>query len=498
MHWQLMQQISKFFLMAVLFLQAAATAASGQVSQLTFFDQAAGHLRIDLAATPSYRYFTLQNPGRLVVDFKNTPPPAEFQQPPLNHPYIVGVRWGVRNKTDLRLVVELNTNVDVSAVAVKQGKGLQLQFDMNPNKNKSAANKPVTKQIDSEPANAVAAGSSRVAKSEPAAKPALGRDIVIAIDAGHGGKDVGAQGPNGTQEKDVVLAIAKRLEKAVNKQPGMKAVMIRNGDYFVKLDKRSQLARQAKADLFVSIHADSFDDPSAHGASVYTWAAKNASDKTAQYLADSENAADRFGGAEVHNDALASVLMDLTNKAAKDASHNIANKVLRQVKSVGHLHRKNLQKANFVVLKSPVPSILVETAFISNPEEERRLNSPAYQDQMASAVFGGIMAHFKQYAPADTLFAQLQKGGKKATRIAAAGKPQAEVVAKAEPAAASATPDKVVTAKAEPTQHVISSGETLFGIARQYGVTIRDIRNVNGMDDTPVKVGQVLHIPRSS
>ena len=267
---------------------------------------------------------------------------------------------------------------------------------------------------------AIAVPQSKATALKPV--KAKGRNIVVAIDAGHGGKDVGAQGGNGTQEKDVVFAIAKRLEGLVNNQPGMRAMMIRKGDYFVKLNERVRLAREAKADLFVSIHADAFNDPSAHGASVYTLANKGASSQGARWLADSENAADLLAGAgnEDRDDSLASVLHDLTRTAAKEASLNIGSTVLKSVKSVGHLHRASVQRAGFVVLKSPdIPSILVETAFISNPQEERNLNSNAYQDRMASAVFGGIMNHFRQYAPANTLLAQLNRAGKTPRLVAA-------------------------------------------------------------------------------
>jgi N-acetylmuramoyl-L-alanine amidase len=275
----------------------------------------------------------------------------------------------------------------------------------------------------------------------------------------------------------------------------MKAVMIRNGDYFVKLRERVRIAQAAQADLFVSIHADAFDDTSAHGASVYTLANKGASSQMAQFLAKSENASDASGAdAEVHNEALNSILQDLSRNASKEASQHIGNKVLKSVKSVGHLHTPHVQKAGFVVLKSPIPSILVEAAFISNPEEERRLNTRAYQDQMATAVFGGILAHFKQYAPANTLFAQLQKSGRSATKVAALEKSvqpveNKEVVAKLE---------KPTVSNSRDTKHVISNGETLSDIAQQYGVSMREIRMVNGMNDGNVKIGQVLQIPRSS
>lgn len=494
-----MQQIIKFFW--VLGLSALATlvyAAPAQIEALKFSSQHAGHLEFDLNGAAHYRFFTLKNPSRLVVDFENTALSHAVEQPPADHPLAVNVRSAMRNKSDLRVVVELNAEAEAKVAAVNNGQGMQLQFDLSPIAAPSAVpaqKKTVAVEASPMVSSPKASASKVAAKATSKTVKAKGRDIIVAIDAGHGGKDVGAQGSNGTQEKDVVLAIAKRLESKINQQPGMRAVMIRNGDYFVKLRERAVIAQKAKADLFVSIHADAFDDPSAHGASVYTLANNGASSHVAQYLANSENASDIAGGAGSEiDDTLASVLMDLSNKASKEASQHVGSKVLKSVKSAGHLHRSNVQKAGFVVLKSPIPSILVETAFISNPEEERRLNTRAYQDQMAAAVFNGIKSHFKQYAPANTLFAQLQKSGKAATQIASREKATESATIKTDVASAG----KLASASAASTQHVISRGETLSDIAQQYGVSMRQIRHANGMDDGNVKIGQVLQIPRSS
>lgn len=492
-----MRQITRLFWLLGLSVQVMlAHAAPTQVEGLKFSSVNSGRLVFNLNAVPHYRYFMLNNPSRLVVDFIDTALARGMDQPPANHALAVGVRSAVRNKTNLRVVVELNAEAEPKVAAINKGKGLQLQFDLKATSSPKAvkvAKKSNTKKANNKPAVKSPVQAKKVAqKSSSKASKANGRDIIIAIDAGHGGKDKGAQGGNGTYEKDVVLAIAKRLQSAVNRQAGMKAVMVRDGDYFVKLNKRVNIAREAKADLFVSIHADAFEDASAHGASVYTLANKGASSQLAQYLADSENAAD--GSAGVGDETLASVLMDLSQNASKEASQHIGNKVLKSVDTVSHLHRKSVQKAGFVVLKSPVPSILVETAFISNPQEEKRLKTRSYQDQMAKAVFNGIVAHFKQYAPANTKFAQLQKSGKMATKVASSNKSSKQKLAKANVD----TADKVVSNHSAQTKHVISSGETLSGIAQQYGVSMREIRNVNGMDDGNLKAGQVLQIPRSS
>ncbi len=497
-----MRKVTKFFWMVGLSVQASlACAASAQIEGLSYSGQANGRLVFDLNAVPHYRFSVLKNPNRLVIDFKDTVAALAIPQPPENHSLAVGVRSAMRNDKDLRVVVELSAPVEAKALTT----GNQLQIELAAAQAIEANPAPVAKKNKTEQLVATIAPKFAKPQAKPEAKPeikpankpvqAKGRNIIIAIDAGHGGKDVGAQGSNGTEEKDVVLAIAKRLESAVNRQAGMKAVMIRNGDYFVKLRERVRIAQAAQADLFVSIHADAFDDTSAHGASVYTLANKGASSQMAQFLAKSENASDASGAeSEVHNEALNSILQDLSRNASKEASQHIGNKVLKSVKSVGHLHTPHVQKAGFVVLKSPIPSILVEAAFISNPEEERRLNTRAYQDQMATAVFGGILAHFKQYAPANTLFAQLQKTGRSATKVAAVEKSvdpveNKVVVAKLE---------KPTVSNSRDTKHVISNGETLSDIAQQYGVSMREIRMVNGMNDGNVKIGQVLQIPRSS
>jgi N-acetylmuramoyl-L-alanine amidase len=284
------------------------------------------------------------------------------------------------------------------------------------------------------------------------------RDIVIAIDAGHGGEDPGAHGPRGTQEKKVVFDISKKLAALINKKPGMKAVLVRKGDYYIKLRKRMEIARAAKADLFVSIHADAFKNSKVKGASVFTVSKRGASSEAARWLAQHENSADLVGGVKLADkeDMLATVLMDLSQTATKEASRNVAGKILKNFKHIGHLHKQGVQKAGFMVLKSPdIPSILVETAFISNPDEERKLRSGKHQQKMARAIFKGIVSYFEQYAPANTYFALNSSN-----------------------------------------QHIISRGETLSGIAFQYGVSMKSIKTVNALASNEIQIGQVLKIPR--
>ena len=308
-------------------------------------------------------------------------------------------------------------------------------------------------------ADGPAAPVPAVARSLPSAGDG-GRDLIIAIDAGHGGEDPGAIGPRGTREKDVVLSIAGRLKKAVDAEPGMKGVLIRSGDYYVPLRKRMALARKHKADFFVSIHADAFRDQRARGSSVYVLSRKGASSEAARWLAQKENAADFVGGVSLDDkdDVLASVLLDLSQTASMQASHDAAEQVLRNLRSLGRVHSSKVQQARFVVLKSPdIPSMLVETAFISNPAEEKNLRSAAHQEKLARAILGGIRDYFQRDPPPDTWLAMNER--------------------------------------ARPRTHVCEAGDTLSEIADRYGTSLAGLRRHNGLKSDTIRVGQVLKIP---
>lgn len=351
----------------------------------------------DLSSAPKYRIFHLENPSRLVIDILNVSSKQPLSQPPASHPLFVRLRSAVKNSTDLRVVLDLKRQV--SSKSVKDGNHLIVNLtDKGP---ATSADKPAVKPVAK--AKPVVQAKKAVAHKKVAAKTKAVADkrkgVVIAIDAGHGGKDAGAQGAHGTLEKDVVFSIARRLKTLIDRQPGMSAVMVRNGDYFVNLRKRMQIARAAKADLFISIHADAFQDPNVKGASVFTLSEKGASSEAARWLAKSENASDLVGGVRLDNkdDVLASVLLDLSQTATQDASVNLASNVLKHFGKIGELHQHSVQKAGFMVLKSPdIPSILVETAYISNPSEEQKLRSSAHQSKMALAIFKGIVNYFNQ------------------------------------------------------------------------------------------------------
>lgn len=410
--------------------------------------RAPDHTRIvlDLSDAATFNTLTLENPNRLVLDLLDTRLNTALSTLPLAETPIARVRAGIRQGINLRLVFDLTAQVTASA------------FLLPPNE--STGHRVVVDLFDVD--NAVAEVASNREPVLSVDTLDARRDIVIAIDPGHGGEDPGASGPGELREKAVVLQIARRLEAQLAKIPGFKPVLIRTGDYYVSLKNRRDQARSLQADLFVSIHADAFRDPSARGASVFTLSTRGASSTTAQYLADSENAADRVGGVQLAemDPMLAGVLADLSMTGTLDTSFNLGNLILQQIEGVARLHKKQVEQAGFAVLKSPdVPSILIETGFISNPQEAERLATPAYQDKMARAIRRGIQSWFARQPPPGTLLAwQREQGGREVT---------------------------------------IAAGDTLSQIAEQFGVSVAEIKSTNGLSRDVIYVGQTLVIPEA-
>ena len=367
--------------------------ASAQKSRLVF----------DLTASTQYRVFAMNNPTRLIIDIKNAHLKQGLIQPEITHPLFDRVRAGLKNDTDLRIVVDLklasdSTNLVFSSNA-KDPRHLVIDLF---NQEASIASKneiPKPNQIEDNKKNALKQQVAAV--SDKAIIPKSAGRIIIAVDAGHGGEDPGARGPGGAEEKTITFAIAKKLAALINSQPGMKAIMVRKDDYYVGLKDRVRIARAAKANLFVSIHADAVQNADIKGASVYTLSTSGASSEAARWLADSENASDLVDvSLNDKEEVLASVLLDLTQTATQEASVNVAHEMLKNFVNVAELHKDSVQKAGFMVLKSPdIPSILVETAFISNASEEVSLLSVQYQTKMANAIFNGIRSYFKQSLP---------------------------------------------------------------------------------------------------
>ena len=411
-------------------------------------------LVFDLNEKVNYQAFTLNNPERLVIDLEQTQSPKAITLPDLKNTLINQIRYAKRGNNTLRIVLDLAKNLDYESQTLAPNKHKPHRLVVDLKDKQTSATKSATATISSSKivpvkpkAVAVSVKKTRTVKAK--------RDIIIAIDAGHGGKDSGAVGPRGTKEKHIVLSIARRLAKLVDKEQGMRAYLTRDSDKFIALRQRIELARRQKADMFISIHADAFRDRRAKGASVFVLSKRGASSVAAQWLADSENAADLVGGItlEDKDELLASVLLDLSQTASLEASLEVADTVLSGLKRVGHVHKKHVESAAFVVLKSPdIPSVLVETAFISNPDEERKLNSSSHQNKLARAVMSGIRNYFARNPPLDT---QQQS----------------------------------------PQQHIVSRGDTLSTIAQRYQISLASLKSNNGLASNRLHVGDVLLIP---
>jgi len=338
-------------------------------------------LTVELPDGTHQHVFTLHDPERVVLDLD----PYQLDRTPGAAGVVRMVRVAPREGHGIRIVLELSQPA-TPALAFER---------LSSSRSRMLVTIPAG---GSEPA---------VVRALPPASTA--RDLVIAVDAGHGGHDPGAIGRSGTREKDVALAIARALAQRIDQEPGMRAVLIRSGDEFVQLGNRRLRAKVAQADMFISVHADAVADRSVSGAAVYVLSAHGASSEAARELADRENAADLVGGVSLRDKdpVVASVLFDLAQSASMSASRVAAERVLNSLDQVGDLKRSQVQQAGFVVLKSPdIPSMLVETACITNPTEERELADPHHQAQIADAILAGVNSYFRDYPPAGTrLFA---------------------------------------------------------------------------------------------
>ncbi len=424
---------------AILGMLAAFPAWCVEVHEVRLW-RAPDHTRIvfDLTGPADHKLIVLENPDRIVLDVKNTSMKAGVGEPKLAGTPVNSMRTGIREGDDLRVVLELNTVVNPRSFFLKA--------------NEQAGDRLVLDLYDKVPQKQAVVTKS-VQHSDK-------RDIIIAIDAGHGGEDPGAIGPNRRREKDVVLAIARELNALLKADKGFQPTMIRTGDYYVSLRGRRDLARQRQADLFVSIHADAFKRREAHGASVYALSTQGATSTAASYLAERENASDLVGGVTLSDkdDVLAGVLADLSMTSTLDNSLKLGAKVLRHVDTVAKLHKNSVEQAGFAVLKSPdIPSILVETGFISNPSESQLLSTSAYQKKMARAIHAGIREWFLAHPPSGTLVAwQKQQNGQ---------------------------------------QYTIARGDTLSGIAERFNIPVSDLKIRNGISGEKIMVGQKLLIP---
>jgi len=393
---------------------------------------------LDLSASVQHSIFTLRGPDRLVIDLKDSRLAKSLAAMPQGAGSVRLIRSAVRANGQLRVVLDLNTAVRSRT------------FTAGPN-----AKYGDRLVIDLQNAS----GPATVKRASEGYRP--GRDIVIAVDAGHGGHDPGAIGKRKTREKDVALQISRELAARINAEPGMKAVLIRNRDVYVDHRERSAIARRNRADLFVSIHADAVDDRRARGASVYALSLKGASDEAARQLARRENASVGGVSLEDKDDVLASVLLDLSQNASLSASLDVGSKVASEMGKVSKMHRRSVQQAGLLVLKSPdLPSILVETAFISNPTEENNLRDKGHQARLANAILAGVRHYFYTNPPPDTQIAMDLRR-----------QPASQV------------------------RYVVARGDTVSEIAERYNVSSAAIRKANKLSNNRIRVGQTLSIP---
>jgi N-acetylmuramoyl-L-alanine amidase len=435
--------LSLFLLAAAAFSTAAAVTSIESIRVRPSPERT--RIVFDLEHPVEHKIFSLANPDRLVIDISNarlSHSPGKFD---LHDTPIIAMRSSARNESDLRVVLDLSTQVKPRSFVLQpiMQYGDRLVVDLYTNDQQLV---PVVQQAD------------RIAKQM--------RDVIIAIDAGHGGDDPGAIGHGKLLEKKVVFSIASRLDRLFEKEPGFKSILIRKGDYYLAHRKRTEIARNSQADIFVSIHADAFKIAQASGASVYAISQQGATSEAARWLAEKENRADLIGGVggvslDDKDDLLAGVLLDLSMTASLSASLEMGERVLGSIAGVNKLHKKHVEQASFLVLKSPdIPSLLIETGFISNPGEAKKLRTGSHQQKLANAIFEGVSTYVKENPPAGSFLAWKNNGE-----------------------------------RAKLATHIIERGDTLSEIAYRYQVNFESLKRANGLRNNRIRIGQILKIP---
>lgn len=399
----------------------------------------------DLKNKPEYSYFTLSNPQRLVIDLGATKNSVDLNSLSHDSKLLHKVRTSApKEKHSTRFVLDLNKAVKAQVFALPPTApyGNRLVIDL----------------MDLEQ-------SQTIVKDQQSNNH--NRDIVIAIDAGHGGEDPGSIGRAGSYEKNITLSIAKKLQEMIDAERGMTAKLTRTGDYYVGLNKRPAQARAFKADLLVSIHADAFITPQPSGASVWVLSANRANSELGRWMEKSEQHSELLGGAaEIIQDTVAEryltqALLDMSMDHSLTTSYQVSRSLIRELRQVTKMHKKSPQAASLAVLTAPdIPSVLVETGFISNPEEEKNLNWSKYREKLANAIFTGIKTHFKDTPPDGTLWANQRHDNRKRT-------------------------------------HRVESGESLSLLAQRYNVSVNSLKRANNLSSDVVRIGQVLTIPSS-
>jgi N-acetylmuramoyl-L-alanine amidase len=462
----MMTKIIKLFFLLILF----------SVSYKTFADvngvrvwQSPNNTRLvfDLSKPHQHKIFTLENPYRLVIDLGGN---AQFKpsvdKVDLASTLVTKLRTGRQKNKDLRLVFQLRADVNPKSSILAPNKIYphhRLVVDLF-EKNQQSIETVVT----------VKTVADKVAHNK--------RDIIVAIDAGHGGEDPGAVGYRRTKEKVVVLKIAKKLAALLKAEPGYKPYLTRTGDYYIPLRERTRKARDANADLFISIHADAFKNSKAHGSSVFVLSERGASSEESRYLAQKENEADLVGGVSLDDkdDHVAMTLLDLSMTATRGSSLAVGKMILKRMDKISRLHKKHVEEAAFMVLKAPdIPALLIETGFISNPGEAKKLATSSYQNKMAREIFYGLTGYFYNEPPEGSYIAWKKNGGKSSV------------------AAAKSVKKSTSPRNNKLTKYTIKRGDTLSDIAEKNRTTVANIRRLNGIKDNSIQVGQRIKLPAS-
>lgn len=395
----------------------------------------------ELSNSVQHNLFSLTDPRRLVIDIESAVLNTDLEAVDLKQSPLLKIRSGVRDGSDLRVVFDLAGVVRPTSFSLEPVRqyGDRLVVDLHlPEPRKQVQEDPFDQEL---------------------------RDVIIAIDAGHGGDDPGATGYAGIYEKDVVLSIATLLNNLFQTMPGYRAVMIRNGDYYIELRRRTLIARENHADVFLSIHADTFRSSSVNGVSVFALSDKGATSETARILAEKENETDLIGGVSLKDkdEMLLHVVLDFASAASLSASLEIGEKILGQISRFNNLHKRRVEQASFVVLKSPeIPSLLIETGFISNPNEGKKLATRQHQQRIANGIYEGVRQYMEDSPPQGTFLAWKKE----------------------------AENDKLIT-------YVIEPGDSLIAIANKYHISFENLKKFNGLRSNTILIGQVLKIPAS-
>jgi len=462
--------IKKIFFLLILFSTSHQTFAD--VSGVRVW-QSPNNTRLvfDLSKPHQHKIFTLENPYRLVIDLGGN---AKFKprvdEVDLASTLVTKLRTGRQKNKDLRLVFQLRADVNPKSSILVPNKIYphhRLVVDLFEKNQRSIESVVTVKTV-----------ADKVAHNK--------RDIIVAIDAGHGGEDPGAVGYRRTKEKVVVLKIAKKLAALLKAEPGYKPYLTRTGDYYIPLRERTRKARDANADLFISIHADAFKNSKAHGSSVFVLSERGASSEESRYLAQKENEADLVGGVSLDDkdDHVAMTLLDLSMTATRGSSLAVGKMILKRMDKISRLHKKHVGEAAFMVLKAPdIPALLIETGFISNPGEAKKLATSSYQKKMAREIFYGLTGYFYNEPPEGSYVAWKKNGGKSTV---ASTTPTRKSISKT-----------AVSKKNRSMRYTIKRGDTLSDIAEKNRTTVANIRRLNGIKNNSIQVGQRIKLPAS-